>query len=96
MYTLFTVALEQLNLKADNSRAAETAVVESDKSICSRCSGVEGEKTRPAEIKQEPNVKFKWASLKLRSMQHISKLPPFSGDSTRSYVTYKLADGEAA
>lgn len=32
-----------LNLKADNSRAAEIAVVESDKPICSRSSGVEGE-----------------------------------------------------
>lgn len=47
-------------------------------------------------MKREPCVKFKWASLKLRSMQHIAKLPPLATDSTHCYVTYKLAGGEAA
>ncbi|KAM7365237.1 hypothetical protein PAMP_016182 [Pampus punctatissimus] len=47
-------------------------------------------------MKREPSVKFKWASLKLRSMQHIAKLPPLPTDSTRCYVTYKLARREAA
>lgn len=37
------IVLSGLNLAADNSRAAEIAVVESDKSICSQSCGVEGE-----------------------------------------------------
>lgn len=47
-------------------------------------------------MKQEPRVKFKWSSLKLRAMQHIAKLPPLCTDSKRRHVTYKLAGGEAA
>lgn len=54
------------------------------------------ERTLAAQMKREPCVKFKWASLKLRSMQHIAKLPPLPTDGTYCYVTYKLAGGEAA
>lgn len=86
-------------LQLISSAVLEITAVETGHSICSAPSlklvqpRVRGifQKARAAGMKREPGVRFKWASLKLRSMQHIAELPPLSTDSTLRCVTYKLA-----
>lgn len=87
-----------------SSAVLEITAVQTGHSICSAPSlklvqpRVRGifQKARAAGMKREPGVRFKWASLKLRSMQHIAELPPLSTDSTLCRVTYKLAGAERA
>lgn len=91
--------LQQLIARA----AAEIALVETGHSICSALTlKVVQWRERLFKKAQAAQMKRAWCQvkvgqfLKLRLMQHISELPPPCTDSTRCYVSYKLAGGEDA